>query len=106
MVNRYPHKLYSVPVTSSRNTDGYAVSSEGTKSPLGECRFEPDGKERETRLTDGSYTSKGGVIYAPTTVGAAGTGDIVQVEDTYGNVVFKGAVVTFQRTQLHTRIWV
>lgn len=102
----YPHKLYSVPVTSSRNSDGYVVSSEGAKSFLGNCRFEPNGKERETRLPDGSYTTCGGVIYAPTTVVAASTGDIVQVEDAYGNVVFKGAVVTFVKSQLHARIWV
>lgn len=102
----YPHKLYSVPVSSSRNSDGYVVSSEGAKSFLGNCRFESNGKEREIHYDDGSYTSNSGVIYAPASIGLVSSGDIIQVEDSYGNIVFKNAVVNCLRTQLHTRIWV
>lgn len=106
MVNIYPHKLYVVPVSSSRNADGYVVTSEDKEEYVGCCRLETQGKASTMVRDDGEQVYTSAVIYAPLSCGCVHSGQIVSVQDSCGCEILRKSVINSSRTQLHVRIWV
>ena len=106
MVSMYPHKLYVVSVSSSRNADGYVVSSEGNETFLGNCRLETSGRASQHIADDGEQVYSSATIYMPRLNGSVGSGSLVVVRDSYGNELMKKTVINCSVTQLHARIWV
>ena len=106
MVNMYPHKLYVVPVGSSRNADGYVVSQEGKEQFIGACRLETQGKASQMIRDDGEQVYTSAVIYAHSVSGCVNTGQIVLVRDSIGRELIRKPVINSSKTQLHIRIWV
>ena len=106
MVSMYPHKLYVIPVSSSRNADGYVVTTSTGEVELGDCRLETNGQGTQVFREDGSYVVCHHTIYCPVSVCVPMSKAIVKVCDSYGNVLMTGEVVNSIKSQLHVRIWV
>ena len=106
MVNMYPHRLYVVSVSSSRDADGYVTSREGYETFLGNCRLETQGKASQMVRDDGQQVYSSAVIYAPRVDGCVCSGNLVSVRDAYGYELIRKPVINCSRTQMHVRIWV
>ena len=106
MVSMYPHKLYLVSVSSSRDADGYVESTEGSETLLGQCRLETQGKSSTLLSDDGVQMYTSATIYAPTFVGNIVSGSLICVRDSNGNTLIRKSVINSSVTQLHVRIWV
>lgn len=106
MVNMYPHRLYVVSVSSSRDEDGYVTSTEGYETFLGNCRLETQGKASQMVRDDGQQVYSSAVIYAPRVDGCVCSGNLVSVRDAYGDELIRKPVINCSRTQMHVRIWV
>ena len=106
MVSMYPHRLYLVSVSSSRDADGYIASTEGEETFLGHCRLETQGRASEMVREDGKQAYVSATIYASSLSGALTSGNLVSVRDSNGGELMRKPVINVSRTQLHTRIWV
>lgn len=106
MVSMYPHKLYVVSVSSSRDADGYVMSQEGNETFLGNCRLETQGKASQMVLDDGKQVYVSATIYALRVDGCVCSGNLICVRDAYGNELLRKPVINCSKTQLHVRIWV
>jgi hypothetical protein len=102
----YPHKLYIVPVGSSRNADGYVVSQEQGEVFVGNCRLETQGRASQMTMDDGKQVYSSAVIYVHQACCCIDTGVLVSVKDSCGNELIRKTVINCSRTQLHARIWV
>lgn len=98
--------MYVVSVASSRDEDGYIVSSEGNEAFVGNCRLETQGRASVMTREDGTQVYVSAVIYAPSVDGCVCSGNLVAVRDAYGNELMRKPVINCSRTQLHVRIWV
>ena len=106
MVSMYPHRLYVVSVSSSRDEDGYVTSNEGYETFVGACRLETQGKASQMVRDDGQQVFVSATIYAPRVDGCVCSGNLISVRDAYGTELIRKPVINCSRTQLHVRIWV
>lgn len=106
MVGMYPHRLYLVSVSSSRDEDGYVTSSEGNEIFLGQCRLETQGKASQMTKEDGTQVYVTATVYLPRLNGEVQSGNLIVVRNAYGDQLMRKPVVNCSVTQLHTRIWV
>ena len=106
MVSMYPHKLYVIGVSSSRDEDGYVTSNEGRECFVGQCRLETQGRASQMTKNDGTQVYTSAVIYSPRVDGCVCSGSLVVVRDGFGKQLLRKTVINCSKTQMHTRIWV
>jgi hypothetical protein len=109
MVKQYPHYLFAVKTTESKQgEDGYWSDGESSIELLSMCREETDGRGAEVQTADGTYRRFSSLIQIPkgALVIAPGTNVFVS-EDEAGEVVrINGVALKFDKGQLHSRLWV
>lgn len=109
MVKQYPHYLFSVKTSESKQgEDGYWSDGESSIELLSMCREETDGRGSEVQTADGTYRRFSSLIQIPKGSLVVEVGTIVIVSDNQDgtSIRIKGVALKFDKGQLHSRLWV
>ena len=109
MVIQYPHTLYSISIGTTlqgTNGDWDNESPNGIEyTEISRCREEPNGGGATINLPDGTVHQYSSMIYLPKQSLSLTAGQLIQVQDSDGNVIYSGDIKRISTGQLNCRIW-
>lgn len=109
MVKQYPHYLFIESSSESfQDTDGSFVECEVSRNFLSMCREESNGGGSQNQVAGGDYHKSSSLIQLPKSCPKVdkGTKIIVANDPECVDIRIEGEVLNFDKTQLHSRLWV
>lgn len=109
MVAQYPHYLFTLTTGESmQDENGYWTDTEQQIIFLSMCREETSGRGQEVQTADGTYHKFSSIVQIPKgdLMIEEGTSIFVSDHEDGTSIRVKGAVLKFDKGQLHSRLWV
>lgn len=108
-VKQYPHFLFIEEATDSiQDENGNWTESIQSRKLISTCRSESDGKGAQLQVGGGDFSHVTATIFCPKSCPVVPNGTKIYVADDpeCANVRITGICLNFDKTQLHSRLWV